>query len=221
MTKEPSLSVRAVCFDLGGVVIRICRGWDEGCAAAGLPVRTGVDWSAADPLIERLQSGALDTIAFAHRLAALWGGAYSATNILAIHEAWLREEYEGVGELIDGVAAAGKTTAVLSNTNDSHWPRLLRLPALRRIPHLFASHQLGVAKPAPRAFEAVERGLGLAGGDIAFFDDTPENVEAAAHRGWRAALVDPLRPTAPQMRSALLALGVELRASGAPPSQRR
>ena len=28
-----------VCFDLGGVVIRICRSWEEGCAAAGLPLR--------------------------------------------------------------------------------------------------------------------------------------------------------------------------------------
>jgi len=31
--------IRMVCFDLGGVLIKHCRTWREGCAAAGLRLR--------------------------------------------------------------------------------------------------------------------------------------------------------------------------------------
>ena len=35
-----------MCFDLGGVLVRICRSWDERCQAAGLDVRGAF---ASDP----------------------------------------------------------------------------------------------------------------------------------------------------------------------------
>ncbi len=41
--------IRLVCFDLGGVVIRICRTWAEGCAAAGLEVRDPLLWRQTKP----------------------------------------------------------------------------------------------------------------------------------------------------------------------------
>ena len=28
-----------ICFDLGGVLVRICRDWNEGCVAAGIEPR--------------------------------------------------------------------------------------------------------------------------------------------------------------------------------------
>ena len=28
-----------VCFDIGGVLVRICRTWEEGCIAADVPLR--------------------------------------------------------------------------------------------------------------------------------------------------------------------------------------
>ena len=30
---------RTVCFDLGGVIVRICRSWEEGCHRAGVSLR--------------------------------------------------------------------------------------------------------------------------------------------------------------------------------------
>ena len=35
---QPSAK-RVVCFDLGGVLVRICRSWDEACGHARLPYR--------------------------------------------------------------------------------------------------------------------------------------------------------------------------------------
>ena len=36
-------SVRCVCFDWGGVLLRICRSFAEGVRAAGLELRPGAD----------------------------------------------------------------------------------------------------------------------------------------------------------------------------------
>ena len=33
------MPIRLVCFDLGGVLVKICRSWSDGCRAAGLDVR--------------------------------------------------------------------------------------------------------------------------------------------------------------------------------------
>ena len=32
-------AIKLVCFDLGGVVVRICQSWAEGCARAGVECR--------------------------------------------------------------------------------------------------------------------------------------------------------------------------------------
>ena len=69
--------VKLVCFDLGGVVIRICRSWREGCAAAGLDLRgddeslfNGTDgWYARRDLTDLYQTGRITTEEFAQRFS--------------------------------------------------------------------------------------------------------------------------------------------------------
>jgi putative hydrolase of the HAD superfamily len=50
----------------------------------------------------------------------------------------------------------------------------------------FVSHELGLMKPAPEVYTQVARELGCAPGEIAFFDDGPENVDGAAKAGLSA-----------------------------------
>ena len=50
----------------------------------------------------------------------------------------------------------------------------------------FLSHELGSMKPSPEVFAQVARELGCAPGEIAFFDDGPENVDGAAMAGLSA-----------------------------------
>ena len=48
----------------------------------------------------------------------------------------------------------------------------------------FVSGEMGVAKPDPQIYQAVEDRLGLPGARLLFTDDKAENIAAAAQRGW-------------------------------------
>jgi 2-haloacid dehalogenase len=54
----------------------------------------------------------------------------------------------------------------------------------------FVSGHLRLAKPDPAIYEAVEREGGIAPENLLFTDDRPENIEAAAARGWRTHLFE-------------------------------
>ena len=70
--------VALVCFDLGGVLVRICRDWAEGCRAAGLTVRGASGGSAAGlirgKLMRELGSGRLSEAQWAEQLSAALSG---------------------------------------------------------------------------------------------------------------------------------------------------
>jgi 2-haloacid dehalogenase len=81
--------------------------------------------------------------------------------------------------------------------------RLLRALKARRVPvfaltnfgretfdRAFVSGRLRLAKPDPAIYEVVERESGFSGPALLFTDDRPENVEAAARRGWRTHLFE-------------------------------
>ncbi len=212
MSATASSGLRLVCFDLGGVVIRICRTWAEGCAAAGLPVRDPDLWRSTGParrdLVHEHQTGRIDASTFAARSSAMVDGLYSPAEILGVHQAWLISEYEGVSDLIDRLHAAGLETAALSNTNHEHWARMGEFPAVLRMRHLLASHRLGLRKPDHEIFQRVEQLTGCAGEQVIFFDDTADNVDAARQVGWRAETIDPAASPAEQITEALRAHGV-------------
>lgn len=216
MTAEPP-AVRLVCLDIGGVVIRICRSWAQGCAAAGIAVRAPALWQEASEarrsLVVEYQTGRIDGATFAERMSALAGGLYSPAEIQGIHNSWLLDEYEGVADLIEGLHRARIDTAALSNTNHAHWARMGDFRAVARIRHHLPSHRLGLQKPDPALYVRLEQLLGYCGREILFFDDTPENVDTAIEIGWRAQLIDPLAETAPQIRAALERHAVDLSSS--------
>ena len=215
--------VKIVVFDLGGVVVRICRSWAEGCAAAGLPFRDENLASEEMKVRRRAMSarhgrGESPSDLYYRALAATTGGLYTPEEAERIHHAWTREEYPGVFELVGRIHDAGFETGVLSNTNHSHWVRLApararggetpeyRTPAAIR--HLHASHIMGLLKPEPEIYRAFERATGFAAPSIVFFDDLPENVAAASAAGWRAFQVDHTGDTASQMTGVLRGLDV-------------
>jgi len=202
--------VRVVCLDWGGVLLRICRSWEEGCRAAGLPVRAG----SGDPALRRrrhelaqaYQVGRLSCGAFFESVAAAAPG-YTPADVERIHDAWLLGEYAGslalASELADHPTL---TSALLSNTNAAHWRRRRDFPAAAALEHQLASHELGLAKPEAGCFAALERAVGVAGEAIAFFDDLEENVAAARAAGWQAVRIDHAADPPAQIRRALAQL---------------
>jgi putative hydrolase of the HAD superfamily len=82
----------------------------------------------------------------------------------------------------------------------------------RLLDGVFFSCDVGWAKPHARYFEAIERRLGRSGHELLFFDDAPENVEAARATGWVAEQVD----TAESLREHLARhTGLDIAASSA------
>lgn len=206
------MSLRVVCFDLGGVVVRICRSFEEAALAAAVPLRrVPTDETARQrqrELVERHQLGQLSADDFHRALASSLGDTYSSAELARIHAAVLRGEYAGIASTIKAIGAAGLTTACLSNTNDDHWDTLVTMPALKAMHARHASHLWGLSKPGEAIYRRFERELGARGGEILFFDDLEENVRAAIAIGWDAVHIDHTGDTAAQVRVALGERGI-------------
>jgi glucose-1-phosphatase len=209
--------IRIVCFDWGGVIIRICRSWEQGCALAGVPNHPQLlvpDRRAQRvKLAEEYQRGELACEEFFSALADTTEGLLTPEQVRSVHDAWLIDEYPGVGSLVDSLnARAGVTTAMLSNTNESHWKRQHGgkggFPAAARLDIRLASHELGIAKPDPAIYRVATERFGVSPGEVLFFDDLPDNIEAARNTGWQAHRIDYESDTCAQMREHLMKAGV-------------
>jgi len=213
----PTDPVRVVCFDWGGVIVRICRTWREAAERAGLPVHESIDRPDLDARRQAAsfehQLGRIDAPTFFARIAEATDGAYSVPDVERIYRAWLIEEYAGVGEVIDCLCAHDAVrTGLLSNTNEVHCRRHLprngspaEFPTIGRLHHRVFSHEVGLAKPDPAIYRAFEEECGVAGPRILFFDDLEANIEAARAIGWRAEQIDHAGDTAEQIERHLIA----------------
>lgn len=102
-----------------------------------------------------------------------------------------RRAVPGTVEVFDEAAASGVIMASLTNFGGETLEMAREIhPVLRRFDREFVSAELGVVKPDAAIYEAVERGLGLSGEALIFTDDKPENVAAAAERGWKTHLFE-------------------------------
>jgi len=190
---------RVVCFDLGNVLVRICRSWAEGCRAAGLPADDRFDrLFAADarwPKLERAyQCGALTFDEFTREAARIVSGvpdAPDAEAIARVHRAWILGEDPQAAELLRELVGRGLVVAVLSNTCAEHWPILQWMRFMQYVHVPLGSHLIRACKPEAEAYAAIEERTGARKGEILFFDDLPANVAAAADRGWRSEQVIP------------------------------
>jgi len=206
-----SSSTRLVIFDLGRVLVRICRDWQHACECAdiALPTRapSHVDKKRLQDLFHQAEVGAIDFDELAREAAPLMG--LSPIQVQAISEAFIFGPYPGAAELLNELSQAGVRTACLSNTNEHHWGLLSEVGhrafiSLDRLDHRFASHLIRARKPDEEIYSHVESQTGLPGDAMLFFDDLPENVAAAERRGWNAQWIDPsLDEPIGQIREAL------------------
>ena len=196
-----------ICFDLGGVLIKTCRNWSEGCQAANVqerPFPQSLEFKTQrSHLIEQYQIGALSTEKYFNAISDLLQGTWSAEEINRVHTAWILGPYEHTHEFITEIHDAGHETACLSNTNESHWEWLVTDKAFTLLNYHHASHLLGLHKPDPAIWTAFEQAVGKGSQEIIYFDDLTENVDSAIAAGWDAIHVDPSQATVPQMRKAL------------------
>lgn len=212
MIPEGDPAVRLVVFDAGGVIVRVTGPWDPSQARAGIApdprTQTEAFRSLQAATAQEHQRGQIDTATYLSRVSEASG--LSVAQVERILEAWIGDEYPGWDAVLDRLARSHVQTGLLSNTNAFHWEYMAplaskagRYPAIARLDHHFGSHRLGLAKPDPAIYRAVEAATGQSGRSILFFDDLPGNVAGAEAVGWRAVLIDPSGDPAAQVLAAL------------------
>jgi len=218
VTMNDASPIRVVCFDLGGVIVRHCRSWEEGLRAAGIRERGGpvtVEQRAAQVRHGiALVCGLIGAEEFARGVSDAFDGAYTPDEVRRVHEAWVGAEYDGVHRVVSRLLDGGRVeTGALSNIDEVHMGRVegdgaarWATPALLR--HRVMSCRVGLAKPMPGIYERFETASRRRGGEILFFDDMEENVLAARSRGWAAHRVDWQQETAPQIERTLRERGL-------------
>ena len=126
-----------IVFDLGGVIVRICRSIKEAGDRCGISVReediTPERRAERRAIHARYERGQITCDEFFAAIAQTTGGRFSPDQFRAMHLAWIIDEYPGVSRLIDDLHAAGFPTGVLSNTNASHWAQMQPIPDARGV----------------------------------------------------------------------------------------
>lgn len=201
--------ISTVVFDLGGVLARVARNWQE----AGLKQGLNLDSERAiaplshDPVLHAFQAAETSEAEYYDQLANwLDIGLDSAKQL---HADILMFEYDGALALVESLKEAGIQTASLSNTNEPHWQILLDPafhPAVAALDFPLASHRLQAAKPDVRAYVRTEEAV--SDQRIIFFDDTAKNLPPAEARGWITRFVPAVENPIPWIREQLIETNV-------------
>lgn len=176
-------------FDLGGVLIDFAGFEELGRLFSGGVSRDEIRerWISS-PSVQRFERAEITPHDFARGVVQELQLDLSPDEFIEAFIEWARGPYPGARSLL-GRLQNSHTLACLSNSNVLHTPlhRRSMEPLLERY---YFSDELGRVKPEREIFEYVVGDLGVAPRRIAFFDDTPVNVQAAREVGMIAFEVD-------------------------------
>jgi putative hydrolase of the HAD superfamily len=169
-------------FDLGGVIVAhdnamLFRRLAQSCAAQdALPLMAQ---AAGDP---RYGAGTLPIAHLHERLRQEAGYDGDWAQFVADWTCHFAVDFSMLG-FVERLAARHRLV-LFSNTNKEHWDYLLQATdgRLARL-DAYLSHELGLLKPAPEAFQAVVARAGLTAGTTLFVDDLQANVDGAIRAG--------------------------------------
>lgn len=205
------MTAKGVCFDLGGVLVRICSNWRHAATVAGANC-PATDTTGFDdrPEFWSFQNGDLPETQYLEFLTNHLK-ASDSDQARVVHNAILLEPYPGTKELVFELKARGVPTGCVSNTNSIHWNEMVEgdgFPAIKNLDFKVGSHIAKASKPSPAIYNTFERLSGLTGPEILYFDDVERYVHAAIELGWNAVLIDPSGDTTAQMRHSLETFGL-------------
>jgi 2-haloacid dehalogenase len=182
--------VQAVVFDIGRVLFE----WNLRFLFAKLiddPAQ--LDWFLANVVTEEwhFQSDGGRPLAemIPERIAEFPDQAASIEAYAARFEETLPRPIPGTHALVERLSAAGVPLYALTNFGAEFWARFRAAqPIFERFADVIVSGEERCAKPDARIYELAERRIGLPPRALFFVDDNPDNVAAAAARGWQAHL---------------------------------
>ena len=110
-------------------------------------------------------------------------------EIRMFYDRWIElasPRIEGSIAVLRALRAKGVPVFALTNFGKYSFEEALpKLDFLAEFDRAYVSGRMGVTKPDPRIYQMVEDDCGIAGDRLLFVDDKPENIVAAADRGWR------------------------------------
>jgi HAD superfamily hydrolase (TIGR01509 family) len=193
MTETPPLqpkneSIDVILFDLGGVLIELGPSpLPDNALPADLSF-SAVDWLRSDAAIA-FEKGHNSADSFARSMIAELDLQCSVEKLTEHFTRWPKGLFPGARELLQDLRRTYRL-AILTNTNELHWPRFVTEYHLSEyVEHIFASHQLAMAKPEPAIYRHVLEILDTDAKRVLFVDDNASNVEAALELGFQAAQV--------------------------------
>jgi putative hydrolase of the HAD superfamily len=198
-------------FDLGGVLVEVDAGrapiaWAE---AVGVSAEEVLRRIGGQTLSDAFERGEIAPEAFGRQVRDRFDGRLSAEAFLRGWNAILGAPLPGTEALLALLARLARRMrlAALTNTNAIHAAAVRRTCArlLEPFERVFMSFEMGARKPEAACFRQVLDWLGLPPDRVVYFDDNPENVEAAARLGMAARAVNGPADVARE----LAALGVQ------------
>ena len=187
MERNPRFDV--LLFDLGGVLMDFA-GFDElGPLIPGAPDRTEIRdrWIRSDS-VQRFERGEITPDRFAACVIEEFEIDLPPRDFLTKFVEWAREPSPAAIALLESLKHNFRIAA-LSNANELHTP-LHRQRFAHVVDTFYFSDEIGVVKPEHAIYKHVVDNLGVSPSRIAFFDDTPVNVDAARKAGIVACRVD-------------------------------
>ncbi len=198
------MTVRAIFFDLGGVIVRT----DYQAPREHLAERLNTTYEDLSRIVFASESsyqasiGAITTEAHWEAVTRRLGRPVSEAQAI-------REEFFA-GDVVDlGLLALIRSlrprykTGVISNA----WPDLrqdlVNKKVIDAFDALIVSAEVGVMKPDPRIYEIAMDQLGVAPQESIFLDDTPVNVDAARALGMQGILFREPRRTLNELKEML------------------
>ena len=184
-----AIPVKALLFDLGGVLINIdfaraLRAWS---AFSPLSVAQLKAAFQQDDAYERIETGRITTARYFEHLRACL--KLDATDE-QIADAWNALLLDEITETVDAIRRAREQLKlpcyIFSNTSPTHhalW-RVRHARMLEAFERVFVSSEIGLRKPHREAFDFVAREIGVPPQAILFFDDLADNVAGAAAAGF-------------------------------------
>ena len=183
------MAIRAVVLDIGGVLEVV----DDDVFPAPAERRLGLAPGTIAGGLAGLPGDAVVGEVTEHQVRAEWQRALGLDDrqVDALVDDFWRW-YVGTldRELFDWFAGQrpARLTAILSNSGPGARERE-RCHGFEDVTDdIVYSHEVGLAKPDPAAYELVTRRLGVEAGEVLFLDDVEANVVAARALGWHAVL---------------------------------
>lgn len=206
-TDTPRTPVRALLFDLGGVLIDVDfqRAFKVWAPFSRLSAQQMAQRFGPDLAYQRHERGEIDAITYFDHLAKVLQLEADHGQIEAGWNAIFGGEITATLRCVRA-ARTRWPCHVFSNTNATHqraWTALYP-DTMASVDRWFVSSEMGLRKPDVAAFHHVADALGLPPAALLFFDDLSQNVQGAQAAGLRAVHVrSPL-----DVRQALQGLGV-------------